>query len=74
MRKPEDKRFAVVLRRYHWDKAYAQWTDGASTAARWLAHAIRSTKDLERAYIVDHGDGAKQYTLDAFKKEFLFNR
>lgn len=65
-----NKRFAMVLRRYHWDCAYAQWTNGPTTASRWLAHAIRTTRDLERAYIVDHGDNARQYSLHEFRKAF----
>ena len=68
--KPFDsRRFAVVCRRYD-DPAYAQWTDGPTTASRWLAHNIRTIRGLMSAYIVDHQDSAKQYSLVEFRKVF----
>lgn len=66
----EKARFSVVTRRYHQDRAYAQWTNGKVTAARWLARNIRTIKDIDRAYIVDHHDGGKQYSLDEFRLAF----
>ncbi len=70
-RNPNKSRFAVVIRRYADDVAYAHWTDGKVTASRWAAHAIRTVRDLQTCYIVDHADNARQYPLVEFRRAFL---
>ena len=63
-------RFTVRISRYHDDVAYDFWTNGYTVASRYLAHTIRTIRDLDRAIIIDHHSGGEDYALNTFRRVF----